>query len=147
MAPQITGASEKTEQGGLKWPLEPNTLVVVFDRPEEAQNFLKALRESNVDVKVDTAYGAAGAHEIRWAFSHQGLKDRLVSHLNGEDDFADLLKDEADRGAMIMFVTAAPDRQDEVLKLLAKHHPEYVEAKGQWVRSGINPEVTTATGA
>ena len=41
MAPEIAGASAETEQGGLKWPLQKNTLVVVFDQPEEAQNFLK----------------------------------------------------------------------------------------------------------
>jgi len=135
-----------TGQGGLKWPLETNMLVVVFDHPEEAQNFLKELKESNIDVKVDTAQGTDGARELRWAFKNQGLKDRIVSHLNGEDDFADLLRDEAQRGAMVMFVTAAPERQEEILKLLSQHHPEYVEAKGRWVRSGINPEITTPTG-
>jgi hypothetical protein len=147
MAPEVTGASEQSDHGGLKWPLETNTLVVVFDRPEEAQNFLKALRESNIDVKTDTAEGVRGAYEIRYAFSNQGLKDKLVSHLNGEDDFADLLRDEAGRGAMIAFVTAAPEQQNEVLKLLSSFHPEFVEAKGRWVRAGVNPEITTETGA
>jgi hypothetical protein len=67
--------------------------------------------------------------------------------MNGENDFADLLRDEAGRGAMIVFITAVPERQDEVLKLLSAYHPEYVEAKGRWVRSGVNPDITTGTSA
>lgn len=145
MAPQTTGTPDQTEKGGLQWPLPTNTLVVVFDQQEEAQSFLKALKEKNIDANVETAVGAAGAHEIRWAFSHQGVFNRLVSHLNGEDDFADLLKAEADRGAMVMFLLADPERQDEVLALLSSFHPDYVEQKGRWVRSGGNPDTTTET--
>src|SRR5688500_14988905 len=55
MASKTAGASDQTEQGGLKWPLETNTLIVVFEHAEEAQSFQKALTESNIDAKVDSA--------------------------------------------------------------------------------------------
>lgn len=127
---------------GLHWPLPTNSLVVIFDHPDEAQEFLKMLEDEHIDGMVETAAGTAGADEIRWAFSHQGVFDRLVSHLNGEDDFANLLEDEAERGAVVVLVTTRPEHHAEVMAMLTSFHPELVEAKGRWVRQEMIPNVT-----
>jgi len=126
---------------GLHWPLPTNSLVVIFDHPDEAQEFLKMLENEHIDGTVETAEGVTGADEIRWAFSHQSVFDRLVSHLNGEDDFANMLEDEAERGSQVVLITAQPGLQNAVLGMLSSFHPELVEAKGRWVRHEILPVI------
>lgn len=123
-----------TVHEGLRWPLPTNSLVVVFGHPEEAEGFLTALEANHIDAMVETATGAIGAFEIHKAFHHQGIFNRLISHLNGEDDFADLLEDEVEHGGEVVLVSARPEHHREVMELLPAFHPELIEAKGRWVR-------------
>jgi hypothetical protein len=127
---------------GLHWPLRTNSLVVVFDHPEEVQEFLKMLENEHIEGMVETAAGMTGADEIRWAFSRQSAFDRLFSHLNGEDDFACMLEDEAERGAAVVLVSTRPEHLSEVMAMLSSFHPELVEAKGRWVRHEMLQKIT-----
>src|SRR4051812_41074472 len=84
-----------TMRPGWQWPLPMNSVVAVLDQLS-APVFLRNLAMESYEVDVESVSGPSGAAAIHATFERQGILERLVSHLNGEDEIAGLLESEAE---------------------------------------------------
>lgn len=127
-----------------QWPLPMNSIVAVLDQSIAARDFVRSLAAEPFDVSIEAVSGSEGAGAIHAAFERQGILDRLVSHLNGEDEVSALLESEAQRGATILLITVDPEHFPTVLSALHRYRPDFVETNGRWIRSSVAAGQTAA---
>jgi hypothetical protein len=125
-----------TMRQGWQWPLPINSVVAVLDQ-SSASALLRNLSMESYSVGVDSVSGAAGADTIHAAFERQGMLDRLVTHLNGEDEIAGLLEAEASAGATVLLLRVEPEHIPALLNTLHRFRPGFVETNGRWIRSSV----------
>lgn len=125
-----------TMRRGWQWPLPINSVVAVLDQAS-APDLLRDLAMESYEVDIESVSGPAGATAIHNAFERQGIIERLVSHLNGEDEVAGLLEAEASGGAAVLLLKVDPEHIPALLSTLHRYRPGFVETNGRWIRSSV----------